>query len=214
MKDIGDYSWKDSRAVQNLELKVRCLDGTALQRIESLAASAGASYMHTLQQRDTYFPAEHAHLKLREWWRQSEEDRPATEEEEGPPELQHSYEKGAAGAVLISYVRPQKGGTTTSDYLIYRVDEPLMLRTLLSQALGVRAVVEKKRKIYQYGHTRIHLDEVQHLGAFVELETVINGAISLGEATAEHSAVISLLELDRLPVVPYSYSDLLVGHGE
>ncbi len=195
--------------MQNLELKVRCLNGASLERIAALASEAGAVYMRTLKQRDTYFPAPHARLKLREWWHETTLEGAGGSESARRPDRGHSYEQEPTGAVLISYVRPDHAGSRMSDYLICPVSEPLMLRTLLSQTLGVQAVIEKRRQLYIYGHTRIHLDEVRGLGSFVELETVIDEGITLEEASAEHSAVISLLELDRLPVIPYSYSDLL-----
>nr|BBH95410.1 adenylate cyclase [Thermogemmatispora argillosa] len=209
--------------MQNLELKVRCLGATTLRQVEALACSAGATYVRTVKQRDTYFPTAHARLKLREWWREDEiadtasvvnvaageaAKRPAQQSERAGEE---SRESGREGAVLISSLPQERAGTRTSEYLVYPVSEPLVLRALLSAALGVLVVVEKTRRFYRYGHTRIHLDEVKDLGSFVELETVIDEGISPGEASAEHSALISLLELDRLPVVPYSYSELLTG---
>ena len=39
--------------------------------------------------------------------------------------------------------------------------------------LKVEAVVEKKRLLYMYDNTRIHLDEVKGLGKFLELETLV-----------------------------------------
>ncbi|MBX5450457.1 CYTH domain-containing protein [Thermogemmatispora sp.] len=213
--------------MQNLELKVRCLGATTLRQVEALACSAGATYVRTVKHRDTYFPTAHARLKLREWWR--EDDRADTasianvaadEAVRGPlqqPEertKEEGHESGREGAVLISSLPQERTGTRTSEYLVYPVSEPVALRALLSAALGVLVVVEKTRRFYRYGHTRIYLDEVKDLGAFVELETVVDEGITPGEASAEHAALISLLELDRLPVVPYSYSDLLSGQSD
>jgi adenylate cyclase class IV len=223
MKNIGDSSWKDSLTVQNLELKVRCLGAMTLQQVEALACSAGATYVRTVKQRDTYFLATHARLKLREWWREDEVvttasivdvamNTTAGERARGQEAAEGGHEGGREGALLISSLRQERAGTRTCEYLVYPVSEPIILRALLSSALGVLVVVEKTRRFYRYGHTRIHLDEVKDLGSFVKLETVIDEKITPGEASAEHSALISLLELDRLPVVPYSYSDLLSGH--
>ncbi|WP_052888455.1 class IV adenylate cyclase [Thermogemmatispora carboxidivorans] len=209
--------------MQNLELKVRCLGAATLQQVEALACSAGAAYVRTVQQRDTYFLAPHTCLKLREWWREDDAaaltgvaeaavNQAAERPNRGQEVAEGSRERGREGAFLISSRRQERAGAYTCEYLVYPVSEPAVLRALLSAALGVLAVVEKRRRFYRYGHTRIHLDEVKDLGSFVELETVIDEEITPGEASAEHSALISLLELDRLPVVPYSYSDLLSGH--
>ncbi|WP_069802006.1 class IV adenylate cyclase [Thermogemmatispora onikobensis] len=212
--------------MQNLELKVRCLGATTLQQVEALACSAGAAYVRTVQQRDTYFLATHTRLKLREWWREDDAatstdvveaameqmEQTTSRPDQGQEVAEGSHERSREGALLISSRRQERAGACTCEYLVYPVSEPAVLRALLSAALGVLVVVEKRRRFYRYGHTRIHLDEVKDLGSFVELETVIDEEISPGEASAEHSALISLLELDRLPVVPYSYSDLLSGH--
>jgi adenylate cyclase class IV len=78
----------------------------------------------------------------------------------------------------------------------------------LAHALGERVVVEKRRVFYRYGQTRIHFDYVAALGAFVELETLMDEATET-VAVAEHQRVIDLLGLDTLPIVASSYSDLL-----
>jgi adenylate cyclase class IV len=78
----------------------------------------------------------------------------------------------------------------------------------LAHALGERVVVEKRRIFYRYGQTRIHFDQVARLGAFIELETLMDEDTEAA-AIVEHRVVIDLLGLDRLPVVAASYSDLL-----
>lgn len=196
--------------MRNLELKARCVDQAALARLVARAAAGGARYVRTLGQRDTYFAAPRARLKLREWWR---EDGGA---DSPPPALDESPEdgeSGPAGAVLIAYARPDDPGSRLSDYLLVPSHEPEPLRAALARACGVRVVVEKRRVLYRYGQTRLHFDTVAGLGAFVELETVL-AAGSAGvaeEARAEHERVIRLLELDALPAIAGSYADLLLA---
>ena len=125
--------------------------------------------------------------------------------------LDAGNEAGSAGATLIAYIRPNEGGSRISDYLVSPVPEPETLRLVLTETLGTLVVVEKVRILYAYGSTRIHLDTVQGLGTFVELETVIGEATSLKDAMAEHQAVITALGLDVLPPVATSYSDLLIS---
>ena len=77
-------------------------------------------------------------------------------------------------------------------------------------------MVAKRRRLYRLGHTRIHLDRVDALGPFVELETVVGSfpgdeAARRAAAAAEHHRVIALLALDRLPAVAGSYGDLLAA---
>ena len=115
---------------------------------------------------------------------------------------------GPASAVLIAYARPDDAGSRFSDYLLSPVAEPATLHAVLAHALGERVVVEKRRIFYRYGQTRIHFDQVARLGAFIELETLMDEDTEAA-AIVEHRVVIDLLGLDRLPVVAASYSDLL-----
>ena len=195
--------------MRNLELKVRCPNGAALAALAARALAGGAVYLRTMGQRDTYFVTPRDRLKLREWWR--EEDGAAARPADGGSRdrAREWDEAGPAGAVLIAYRRPDRAGSRYSDYLLSPVDEPRALGAVLTEALGVRVVVEKRRVLHRYGDTRIHLDLVADLGAFVELETVL--ASGEAEAVAEHRAVAALLGLDALPVVAGSYSDLLAG---
>jgi len=198
--------------VRNLELKVRCSDSANLDALAKQALAGGAAYARTMRQRDTYFVVPRGRLKLREWWRQ---------EDGGDGSEVGSYEHGEAGAALISYARPDRSGSRFSDYQLVPVDDPQALIPVLAGALGVRAVVEKRRVLYRYGDTRIHLDLVTGLGAFVELETMLPSgeqaaarrAASEPARTAEHRAVIELLGLDGLPTVAGSSCDLLAQKG-
>ena len=57
-------------------------------------------------------------------------------------------------------------------------------------------------------HTRIHLDQVEFLGNYLELETVVDG-ISLAEAEAEANQVIELLNLNRMEFISIPYREML-----
>ncbi|HEX5501104.1 MAG TPA: class IV adenylate cyclase, partial [Thermomicrobiales bacterium] len=193
--------------MRNLELKVRCRDERDLDAMAARAAAGGAAFVRALGQRDTYFAAPRGRLKLREWWRE-----PAPEGAPAPvaADAGDEFEAAPAGAALIAYARPDDAGSRLSDYLICPVAEAGPLRAALARSVGTRVVVEKRRVLYRYGRTRIHLDRVAGLGAFVELETLLDGEDEAGpDALAEHRAVIALLGLDRLPAVAGSYADLL-----
>ena len=211
--------------MRNLELKVRCDGEAALRRLATRGGEGGAAYVRTMRQRDTYFVTPRDRLKLREWWREPDggpladagatpSAAPATDAPTGGRE---DGEAAEAGAVLIAYARADTTDSRLSDYLLYPVADAPTLREALSRTLGVRVVVEKRRVLYRYGRTRIHLDAVAGLGAFVELETVLaddagdaSDGVAEGAAT-EHRTVIELLGLDRLPPVAVSYSDLLAA---
>jgi adenylate cyclase class IV len=154
--------------MHNLELKVRCADAVALDELVARARDGGAVYVRAMTQRDTYFVVAHGRLKLREWHLDAA---PATGHDQGDGA---DVEVGAAGATLIAYARPDQSGSRLSDYLLSPVPDPATMREALTRALGVRVVVAKRRLLYQWGHTRIHFDHVTDLGAFVELETLLD----------------------------------------
>lgn len=191
-----------------MELKVHCENEERFQALEIQAQKGGASYLRTMKQRDTYFQVPYGRLKLREWWLEGQESL-VTVRRGG--HLDAGNEVGSAGVTLIAYTRANAGGSRISDYLVSPVPEPETLRLVLTETLGTLVEVEKVRVLYAYGNTRIHLDTVQGLGSFVELETVIGEVTSLKDAMAEHQAVITALGLDVLPPVATSYSDLLIS---
>ena len=77
----------------------------------------------------------------------------------------------------------------------------------LARALGIRAVVAKRRHLYLWRHTRIHLDDVEGLGAFLELETVITDQ-SEAEAHAEVAEAAAALAIHHEDRLAGSYVDL------
>jgi adenylate cyclase class 2 len=180
--------------MHNLEYKARCPDASDLAERVRRAQAQGARHVQTLCQADTYFYAREGRLKLREW----------------------RDETGAHGAELIAYRRPDAGSSRLSEYQRVAIPQPDTLKALLETALGIRAIVEKERILYQFGATRIHFDTVRDLGHFIELETVFPG-MQIGsdgedQLEAEHRAVIAFMQLDTLDPVATSYGDLIERH--
>ncbi|MBN3321162.1 JIP2 protein, partial [Atractosteus spatula] len=90
---------------------------------------------------------------------------------------------------LIFYERPDVVGPKLSNYSISVTNDPDGLKKVLSDALGVKGTVKKERHLYMVGQTRVHVDAVEGLGHFMELEVaeakaVAGGAVgmSLGDA--------------------------------
>src|SRR4051794_17750780 len=148
---------------RNVELKAVDRDPAATL---ARASAAGAQDHGTLVQTDTYFVVAHGRLKLRE--------------QEGAP------------AQLIAYERPDDAGVRLSRYHLIDVADPETARTGLGATCGVRVVVAKRRRLLSWENVRIHLDEVEGLGFFVELEAVAGPDADLG---AEHAKVDRLREL-------------------
>jgi homotetrameric cytidine deaminase len=168
---------------RNVEIKARDADpGRTLER----ALLLGAADEGVLTQRDTYFGGARGRLKLRE------------------------QEPG--GAQLIAYSRPDSDTARTSAYRLADVSDAEALREALDAALGTRVVVDKRRHLLLWEGVRIHLDEVEGLGAFVELEGV---APPESDLTREQELVARLRdELALGEPVAVSYSDLLLDTPE
>jgi predicted adenylyl cyclase CyaB len=165
--------------MKNIEIKARCPDLNALrQRL----AERGIPRVEQMRQVDTYFAVSHGRLKLRE--------------------------VAGTQAQLIQYDRPDAPAAHPSDYVIAPVAEPRSLKDALARALGLRTVVEKRRELYLWGRTRIHLDEVTGLGSFLELETVIADQTQEA-AEQECREVQAALEIREEELVSGSYADLL-----
>jgi adenylate cyclase class 2 len=131
----------------NLEIKARCAD---LSAARAVAERLGARRLGLDDQRDTYFETREGRLKLRE--------------------------SSLSGGQLIPYRRPDRRGPRRSDYRVIPVEDPASLRELLIGLLGLHRVVTKQREIWLYENVRIHLDRVEGLGTFLELEAVFDGS--------------------------------------
>ncbi len=170
---------------RNVEIKARV---QSMDAVRARAAALSDASAVVLDQEDTFFNVPEGRLKLRVF-------------PDGKGEL-------------IAYRRPDSIGPKTSEYFVYRTPHPGPLKELLTVALGARGVVRKRRLLYLVGATRIHLDEVEGLGAFLELEVVLaaDQPEAEGEVIARHFlAELGIRDEDR---VAAAYIDLLEAEGE
>ncbi|MCC6704796.1 MAG: class IV adenylate cyclase [Thermomicrobiales bacterium] len=176
--------------MRNLELKV-AVEAGAFEEIVRRARKLGASV--TVSQVDTYFAVPSGRLKLRE-----------------------ISEGSNRRAELIGYSRPNEEGARWSEYYRadFRPEQIAPLIAMMKQTIGVRTVVSKEREVVVTGRTRIHLDQVEGLGRFVELETVVGEEPGDSGADQELADVAGMLGLYDHPVVAGSYSDLIEPGGE
>ena len=171
-------------AMQNIEIKARLDDSS---RVERQLEALGARRMWRRWQQDTFYKvpqlgAMPSWLKLRE-------------AEDSPPEV-------------IGYCRaPPHGGPHASDYEIIIVKEAEAWKRLFGRVLPDDKVVKKTRTLWLYENTRIHLDSVDDLGEFIELETVVNGPPD--SARAETLRIMEILHLDESDCIQGAYRDLL-----
>jgi predicted adenylyl cyclase CyaB len=165
---------------RNIEIKARARD---FQTQAARAAGLSMRAPEHLVQEDTFFNTPCGRLKLR------------------------IFENGAGE--LIQYDRDDSAGPKESRYAFFRTREPASLKGVLAEALGIRAVVRKKRTVYFSGQTRIHLDQVQGLGQFIELEVVLEPGQDIEYGTAVARDLMWKLGVHEEDLIATAYVDML-----
>jgi predicted adenylyl cyclase CyaB len=166
----------------NIEIKARARNFTDLRR---RAETLSDTPVEVIPQEDTFFHAPKGRLKLRQL--------------------------APGRGQLVYYERPDQDGPKRSNYHIFETSDPTGLKTTLSLALGVRGVVRKTRYLYLVGQTRVHLDEVEGLGEFMELEVVLHPGQSDLEGQAIARDLMTRLGVREEDLLEGAYMDLLEG---
>lgn len=169
----------------NIELKARAHD---VAKLIEAATRLSDSPPVRLDQDDTFFATRSGRLKLR---------------------VIGSTDGGGRRGELIFYRRADAPGPRESAYIIASAPEPDSLRDILATALGIAGRVRKRRTLYLAGQTRIHIDDVEGLGAFVELETVLRPGQRNEEGAAITGRVAAALGIQETDLVDRAYVDLL-----
>ena len=87
-------------------------------------------------------------------------------------------------------------------------DAPLLVE-ILSRMLTIRGGVVKQREVFMVGRTRVHLDQVEHLGSFAELEVVLDPVEPLEQGEREARQLMDALHIPATDLVAGAYIDLL-----
>ncbi|CAJ1773408.1 class IV adenylate cyclase [Aeromonas dhakensis] len=111
---------------------------------------------------------------------------------------------------LIFYRRADQQGPKESFYQLTPTHEPDRLRETLSLAWGQIGRVQKKRTLLLVGRTRIHLDRVQGLGHFLELEVVLEEDEPLEAGMQEANDIMAQLGVEPSRLIEGAYLDLLL----
>jgi len=165
---------------RNVEIKARVADATALEQAVARLADSGPV---PIAQDDTFFHCTTGRLKLR------------------------AFADGSAE--LIAYDRPDTPGPKVSSYWRVPVADPQALRAVLAAACGVRGRVRKQRTLYCVGPTRVHLDVVEDLGHFVELEVVLRDDESAAQGEGVARGLLAALGVEGDRLIGPAYIDLL-----
>jgi predicted adenylyl cyclase CyaB len=161
----------------NVEIKARLRN---LRRHGARAAAISALSAQICYQHDTFFNVPNGLLKLRE-------------------------QTDTCGGELIFYQRDNTAGPRPSVYSVSKCEDPGLLRTFLAYALGVRGEVRKRRIVYLAGQTRIHFDQVEDLGAFMELEVVLRQQQTWEEGRIIAQQIMKQLEISEHDLIPNTY---------
>jgi predicted adenylyl cyclase CyaB len=110
---------------------------------------------------------------------------------------------------LIRYERADFADTRRSTYLIARTEDPDVLLDILTATLGRTGVVKKMRTLYLVGQTRVHIDQVEGLGEFLELEVVLHAGQSDVEGKKIAAGLLADFGVEQHQIVAEAYIDLL-----
>ncbi|HEX9090856.1 MAG TPA: class IV adenylate cyclase [Anaerolineales bacterium] len=164
----------------NIEIKAHISD---FERLQKLAAQLSEAPCQIIPQVDTFFNCPHGRIKLREL--------------------------SADHGQLIYYQRADIAGPKHSEYQIFETTNPAGLKSILSDAYGIRGVVTKTRHLYLVGQTRIHLDVVEGLGTFLELEVVLQPGQTDAEGQQIAHQLMHQLGIEDGDLIDAAYMDLV-----
>ena len=178
----------------NVGIKARCAD---LAPARATLLGMGARMVGPDRQVDTYFRVPNGRLKLRQ---------------------------GLIENNVIFYAREDHAGPKRSDVILYGTRPDSDLKALLTAALGTLVAVEKRREIYFVAvdgigldgieNVKVHLDHVEGLGGFVEIEAIdLDGSIGPERLRAQCERLMVRLGIRDADLVAKSYSDLLLAQS-
>lgn len=168
--------------IKNFEFKAKVNE---LESLEQKLLSLNPIFQGLDHQIDMYFNATIGRLKLRE---------------------------GNIENSLINYDRENVQGAKESHIILYQHAPSKALKEILTRQLGIKVIVDKKRKIYFIDNVKFHFDLVENLGTFIEVEAIDTKE----EYTLEHlkkqcDNYFKFFDLKQEDLVDQSYSDLLMN---
>src|SRR5690606_21167059 len=165
----------------NIEIKAKCKNPGS---VRDYLKKNNAEFKGTDHQTDIYFKCNHGRLKLR---------------------------TGNIEKALIAYDRNNQAGPKGSSFSLAKLENTEAVREALTRSLGIKVIVDKRREIWYLDNVKFHIDEVDGLGSFMEIEA---GNLladldieALKEQCELHMKALGIKDEDLLQ---YSYSDMLM----
>jgi len=165
--------------LKNIEIKTRITDYNS---VKSLVEELCPTPIQTEQQEDTFFNTNKGRLKLRE---------------------------SDSESAVMYYDRPNSFEPKQSDIALSFTEHPDTLKSVLAKSNGIRGIVKKKRILYKYGQTRIHLDDVEGLGKFLELEVVLKPDQTSKDGEAIAFNLMDKFSINKNDLIDVAYIDLI-----
>lgn len=167
--------------IKNFEFKAKVDE---IEKYEKKLLTLNPIFQGLDHQIDTYFNAQQGRLKLRE---------------------------GNIENSLINYDRENILGSKESQIILYKHEPNTALKNILTRQLGVKVIVDKKRKIYFIDNVKFHFDIVENLGAFIEVEAIDSKEeFSIEELKQQCDKYFAFFELTNNQIIDKSYSDLII----
>lgn len=165
----------------NIEIKAKSNNH---DKIRKVLQSRNADFRGIDHQIDTYFKVKFGRLKLRE---------------------------GNIENYLIYYQRENKKGPKQSNVTLFKLEPGSSLKEILTKALEVIVIVDKKREIYFINNIKFHLDKVKNLGTFIEIEAIDkNKTIGKDKLLEQCNYFLDLFMISKEDLISVSYGDLLL----
>ncbi|KAI1709847.1 CYTH domain-containing protein [Ditylenchus destructor] len=172
---------------RNVEVKARVED--LKQLLDKAADLCEQSQAEVLKQHDTFFNSPNGRLKLREFVGT-----------DGPSEL-------------IFYDRPDEEGPKISDFVKVSIEDASGLKEALRKSMGIKGELKKIRHLFIKGQTRIHVDQVEGLGDFMELEVCLKDDQDLSEGQRIADDLLEKLGIPKSALISGAYIDALTSKG-
>ena len=178
--DEGGTKSGKSATHLNVEVKARC---SRPENVRKLLKQRENGCKGVDYQTDTHFRCPNGRLKLRE---------------------------GKIETALIHYQRPDLPGPKESFVCLYHPTDPAALKETLTRACGVLVTVRKKREIYHIDNVKFHIDDVEDLGGFLEIEAIdADGTIGIEKLRRQCEQYMELLGVGEADLIGESYADML-----